>query len=184
MDLKSLIIGILLGGALLVAGIGLKNLQLGLAALAAEFVASLMSSTLAFALFPLLLVALMLFAAPRQVSASAAPASGPVYTVTGLSGVHAGMVFRLSESSGPLSFGREGCDVLFPGNTPGISRKHCVIQLKNGQPYLCDSGSHYGSFILSPSPQRLSPGHPVLLADNACFCLAHRDLSYRINRSI
>lgn len=177
MDLKSLIVGILLGASLLIAGIGLKNIKLGLAALALEILAALISPALAFVLLPLLFVALLLLAAPGAESA----APGAVYIVSAISGPLQGRTYTLHENQS-LSFGRENCDVLFPGNTPGVSRRHCSLQLTKGTVYLCDNGSQYGTFIISPNPQRLGSGSPTALAEDACFCLAHRELCFRIHR--
>lgn len=176
MDLKSLIVGILLGAALLIASIGLKNMICGAAAMVLEILSALIAPALAFVLLPLLFAVLLFFAPVAQ-----AAGAGLVYLVTAISGPLQGRSYTLHENSS-LSFGRENCDVLFPGNTPGVSRRHCSLQLRNGVPYLSDSGSQYGTFIVSPNPRRLGSGGSAALADKACFCLAHRELSFIISR--
>lgn len=178
MDLKSLIVGILLGAALLIASIGLKSIVLGAAAMVLEILVAIISPLLAFVLLPLLFAALLL-TAPAALAAGRD--SGLAYLITATGGPLQGRSYTLQENRS-LSFGRENCDVLFPGNTPGVSRRHCILQLRNGTPYLSDSGSQYGTFIVSPNPQRLGSGASAALADNACFCLAHRELSFVISR--
>lgn len=59
----------------------------------------------------------------------------------------------------------------YPANVKGISRQHCELRLVNGQVYLKDLGSTYGTFL--GSGQRLAPpNQPVLLKPGDRFSLA------------
>lgn len=180
MDLKCLIVGILLGASLLIMGIGLKNAVMGAVAMVLIVLAALIGPGAAFLLFPLVALAMLILAAPAG-SSVPGPANLPAFRITAVSGPLKGMHYNLSEKSGPLSFGRENCNVALPPDTAGVSRQHCTVQIKGGQPYLTDTGSHYGTFILNP-PQRLQPNTPTPLADNASFCLARQDILFTINR--
>lgn len=74
----------------------------------------------------------------------------------------------LSAVSGPLAgaefpFGQSvtiGCDpsqcnIVLPAGTPGVSRRHCTLELRPGGVYLMDHSSTYGTFW--QSGQRVAP---------------------------
>jgi hypothetical protein len=178
MDPKSLIVGLLLASSLLVLGIGLRKPISGAAAAATAMIAALLSSAAATVLALFCLPLLML--SPEGAGARGAAAAARV-RVSALSGVLGGKSYALS-ANGQLSFGREKCKVLFPPNTPGVSRHHCTLFVKNGNVYLVDNNSQYGTYLL-PSMQRLAANSPVLLENNASFRLAARDNSFIINKN-
>ena len=48
-----------------------------------------------------------------------------------------------------ITFGRDPalCNVVFPSGTPGVSRRHCVLESHSGGLYLMDLGSSSGTFL-------------------------------------
>ena len=178
MILKSLIIGVFLGGALLTLGFGLKKPVPAAIGAVLLLLGALASTALAFVLFPLLLFALMVCPELGGISLGSG-ASG--YRITAVSGPLSGRKYTISGNNASLDFGREHCKVLFPPDTPGVSRHHCSVILRDGVAYLVDNGSHYGTFLLSPT-QRLAPNSPVALTENKSFCLARNDIMFVINK--
>ncbi len=178
MDPKSLIVGLLLGGSLLMLAMGLRKPISGAAGAAFALLIALLSPVAAFILSAFYMVFLMF--CPEGTGAKACTASVR-YKVSAVSGVLRGKSYTLS-GNGKLSFGREKCKVLFPASTPGVSRHHCTLFVRNGNVYLEDNNSHYGTYLL-PSMQRLSPNSPVLLEENAGFCLAGGENSFVISRN-
>jgi len=185
MMVKNLAIGLLLGAALLMIGIGLKNPVMGGVAMGVQLLAALPSDTLGFALFPCALLFLLSRPSrfPAVSSAGKAPISSasPCYRILAQSGPLAGQQFELSGRSPSLTFGRENCSVLFPPDTAGVGRHHCHVELRGEQAVLVDDKSTYGTFLLNPDRQ-LVPYQPYPLADGAVFCLARRDVVFVINR--
>ena len=179
MVVKDLIIGALLGGSLLLFGLGLHKWLLGAAGLLIELGAAYLYRPACWIAFLILLFLLLLLGGAG--TAVAPRSAGPVFCVTGVAGPLAGKQFFLSDRKSVLEFGRENCDVQFPPDTTGVGRHHCRVILQNGQPYLEDSNSRYGTFILNP-PQKLAPNQPAPLAENASFSLARKDIIFRINK--
>lgn len=93
----------------------------------------------------------------------------------------------LSASSGPLA-GRSfpfrqsvtiGCDpgqcnVVLPAGTPGVSRRHCTLELRPEGVYLMDHSSSYGTFW--QSGQRIAPNQWV--AVTGPFCLGSQGVTF------
>lgn len=109
-----------------------------------------------------------------------APASAAAqeYRIQGVSGAFAGRRFALNEGV-PVRLGTDPSanDLVFPAGTSGVSRRHCVLTLKNGQLLLRDVGSTYGTMA---GTQRLVKDQPVVLrigdrfslgSDQQCFTI-------------
>lgn len=77
-----------------------------------------------------------------------------------LSGVFAGQRFSISSS---VRIGRDPArnDFVYPAATQGVSGVHCVLTVQNGQLYLKDLGSTYGTFL--SGGQRLAAQQAVPL---------------------
>ena len=176
MDLKSLIVGLLLVGSLLMLGLSLrKPVSTAVGAVLALLFALLNSG--AACIFSIIYI-LFLMLYPEGTGGSGS-GSGR-FRVSAVSGVLRGKSYTLSGKA-TLNFGRDNCKVLFPPNAPGVSRHHCTLFIKNGDVYLVDNNSHYGTYLL-PSMQRLTANSPVRLEDNSSFCLAARENSFVINK--
>ena len=69
-----------------------------------------------------------------------------------VAGPLSGAVFELKM---PLTVGRDPdtCNIIFPPNTLGISRRHCIIETRNDGVYIMDLNSSQGTFLQG---QRLS----------------------------
>jgi len=93
----------------------------------------------------------------------------------------------LSAISGPLAgadfpFGQSvtiGCDpsqcnIVLPVGTPGVSRRHCTLELRPDGIYLMDHNSSYGTFW--QSGQRLAPGQWT--AVTGPFCLGSQAVTF------
>lgn len=113
-------------------------------------------------------------------TASASPAPAPAraqeYRIQGVNGAFAGRRFAINEGV-PVRIGTDPTanDLVFPVGTSGVSRRHCVVTLKNGQLFLQDVGSTYGTMA---GTQRLVKDQPVVLrigdrfslgSDQQCF---------------
>lgn len=78
--------------------------------------------------------------------------------------------------NGTLRFGRaEDCNIQYKENSPGISNHHCEIFVENGQVYIRDLNSSYGTFvngsrIASNQPAPLTVGTEVSIGGvKECF---------------
>jgi len=93
----------------------------------------------------------------------------------------------LSAVSGPLAgadfpFGQSvtiGCDpsqcnIVLPAGTPGVSRRHCTLELRPDGIYLMDHHSTYGTFW--QSGQRIAPAQWV--AVTGPFCLGSQTVTF------
>ena len=69
-----------------------------------------------------------------------------VFTLTGVSGALAGAQFSLGKM---LTLGRDPalCDVVFPPQTAGVSRRHCAVEARADGVYVMDLGSSCGTFL-------------------------------------
>ena len=179
--IKSILIGSLLGGSLLLQGFSQNKKQPGLLALAAEVVIAVLAPGAAFPLY--LILALCLLALPAKGASGRAPVRHPepCCVLVSTSGPLAGRQYLLRQGQ-RLTIGRQGCDVLFPPDTPGIGHYHCSVAFHNGAAVLVDEQSTYGTFLL-PSGRRLSPRTPWKMEDCAEFCLASRAVSFQIHYS-
>ena len=70
------------------------------------------------------------------------------------------------------------CNVVFPANTPGISRRHCVLEPHSGEIYLMDLGSTAGTFL--QGGQRLQANQWTKLTGN--FYLGSTNAMFAVNR--
>ncbi len=89
--------------------------------------------------------------------------------IIGMQGIFANNSFTVT---GCMVMGRSRarCHLLFPENTPGVSKVHCELRIVNGGLYLMDRGSSYGTFV--GNGMRLTPGQPYQLRDGEIFYLA------------
>ena len=80
--------------------------------------------------------------------------------IQGVSGVFAGQRFAID---GSVRIGRDPArnDLVYPGDTQGISGVHCVVVVDNGTIWLKDLGSTYGTFLATG--QRLAANEAVQL---------------------
>lgn len=85
----------------------------------------------------------------------------------GVSGAFAGRRFAIH---GSIRIGRDPqSQIAYPGNTQGISGRHCELILKDGVVYLQDVGSTYGTFV---NGIRIQPNQPIVLRAGETFYLA------------
>ena len=68
------------------------------------------------------------------------------FVITALSDPMQGNKFELKI---PLTIGRDPatCNVIFPPNTAGVSRRHCIIERRGDYVYIMDVGSSKGTFM-------------------------------------
>lgn len=104
---------------------------------------------------------------PQPTSPAFAPA--PEYRIQGVNGVFAGRRFAINEGV-PVRIGTDPSanDLVFPVGTSGVSRRHCILTLRNGQLWLQDVGSTYGTMT---GTQRLTKDQPVALRMGDRFSL-------------
>lgn len=97
--------------------------------------------------------------------------------IIGTQGIFANNSFTVT---GCMVMGRSRakCHLLFPENTPGVSKVHCELRIMNGGLYLMDRGSSYGTFLANGA--RLSPNQPYLLHDGEVFFLAAPQHSFLV----
>ena len=101
------------------------------------------------------------------------PSVPPVssYALVGISGAYQGRQIPLQDSM-VLGRDKSSCTIQFPEDTPGISRTHCKLLYRNGEVYLQDLNSSYGTYL--GDGQKLSPGVEYRLPVNSTFYLADR----------
>lgn len=65
--------------------------------------------------------------------------------------------------NGKLTIGRDGkkCDIVYPINEPGVSGLHCTIQEIEGECYLVDNFSKYGTFLENGTKIEASLPHKI-----------------------
>lgn len=102
------------------------------------------------------------------------------YRIQGVSGAFAGRRFAINEGV-PVRIGIDPSanDLVFPAGTAGVSRRHCVLTLKNGQIWLQDVGSSYGTMA---GAQRLVKDQPVTLRMGDRFSLGSDQQTFVITR--
>lgn len=95
----------------------------------------------------------------------------PGLCLWGTAGVFTGKMLPLSP---PVTLGRQPdvCQLIFPPDTRGVSRRHCRVELVWGTVLITDLHSRYGTAaggaILSPDhPSPLLPGQALVLAEGA-----------------
>lgn len=85
------------------------------------------------------------------------------------SGPLAGSHFPLQQSSVTIGCDPGQCNIVLPAGTPGISRRHCTLELRPDGVYLMDHNSSYGTFW--QSGQRIPPNQWVSVPPAAAFYL-------------
>ena len=98
------------------------------------------------------------------------PTSGrPV--IAALAGDLAGRIYPAS--TGGIMLGRDkvACRIVFPGDTRGVSRHHCIITYmpQAGLFIINDIGSTYGTFLIDG--KRIDKGQPATLQAGSRFYL-------------
>ncbi len=90
-------------------------------------------------------------------------------TLIATDGILKGQSWPLRET--PVTIGREtDCEIRFPPNTAGVSRRHCSVRVRDGVAVLTDLGSSNGTFI---GGTRLTPNMARPLRPGESFCLAN-----------
>ena len=118
----------------------------------------------------------------KGAAAPAAPAPAPApaqeYRIQGVNGAFAGRRFAINEGV-PVRIGTDPTanDLVFPVGTSGVSRRHCVVTLKNGQLLLRDVGSTYGT---TAGTQRLVKDQPVVLRIGDRFSLGSDQQTFTV----
>jgi len=69
------------------------------------------------------------------------------------------------------------CTLCLPGETKGVSRRHCQVTIADGALLLTDLGSSYGTFTAG---QRLEPNRPVPLSPGGSFYLGDATITFRV----
>ncbi len=98
--------------------------------------------------------------------------------VSGQSGAFAGQ--KISLTGGRLVFGRSRgeCDVVFPDNTKGISRRHCKVEICGNGVMITDLGSSYGTFV---NGRKIPPNTPTSISPGDSFWLGDKSNSFSIS---
>ncbi len=190
MEFKNLLIGIFLGSAQLLLGVGLKKPLIGFLGLIVTFSVACFYPVAALILSPICLLCQMFLAGgdteiPIESSEPPAPVKfdnrrESAFCITAISGPLNGQRYFVTRNNPKLDFGRENCEVQFPGDTKGVGRHHCSVMLQEGRLFLTDCNSSYGTFLTGPL-RRLAPGASVELRDGMDFCLARTDIVFRVN---
>lgn len=97
----------------------------------------------------------------------------------GVSGVFAGKRFAITAQ---VRIGRDPAknDFVYPAGTEGISGVHCILVYQDGQLYLQDLGSTYGTFV--NGGQRLAANQAVVLQPGDKFSLGSEKECFVITR--
>lgn len=97
----------------------------------------------------------------------------------GMSGVFSGQRFAIGNS---VKIGRDPakCDLVYPTGTQGVSGVHCTLIFADGQLYLKDLGSTYGTYL--GGGQRLAANEPVMLNVGDQFYLGSERERFVITR--
>ena len=112
-----------------------------------------------------------------------APENGTVplalWQLRGVEGPLCGKVYPLG---GSVTIGRNAqCGVRFSQDAPGISGVHCQVHIKDGQVYIQDLGSSYGTFY--PQSNRLNPRTDYPLHEGGVFNLAQGGGAFRLEKA-
>lgn len=97
----------------------------------------------------------------------------------GIAGVHAGRRYAIS---GPVRLGRDQsrCNIVYPADAQGVSGYHCMVAVKDGQVYVMDLGSTYGTFLANG--RRLAANETVAVPVGEVISLGSERESFRIDR--
>ncbi len=98
--------------------------------------------------------------------------------IQGLAGYFEGRRFPIENQ---LIIGRApSCNIVFPTDTQGVSSKHCVIVNNNGQLYIKDLESSYGTFLNGKT--KLEPNKMVSINIGDRIALGSENQSFIITR--
>ncbi len=102
------------------------------------------------------------------------------FRVQGTSGALNGKRVYISKSQ-PLVIGRDrdSCNMALPESTPGVSRQHCALSVKDGKLYIEDLGSSHGTFI-APG-RKLAAKEPIELHAGDTFYIGSPKESFVID---
>ena len=95
--------------------------------------------------------------------------------ITGASGIFANQKFSMANGMVVFGRSRRECDVVFPDNTKGISRRHCRVEKSGNGAMITDLGSSYGTFL---NGRKLPPNTPTPLNVGDSFWLGDRANSF------
>lgn len=96
--------------------------------------------------------------------------------IQGVSGIHAGVVFRITKNE-ILIGSDQSCQLNYPINTYGISPQHCKLLVRNGGVYLADLGTPNGTWL---NGIKCTPAKGFLLHSGDTFYLGTPDQSFTI----
>lgn len=100
------------------------------------------------------------------------------FKLKGVEGVYAGAIFPLE---GKTIIGRNPgeSNIIYPAETPGISRKHCaLIDKGDGMLLITDLGSSQGTFFTDGT--KLAANVVYRIERGECFYLASRNETYKV----
>ena len=97
----------------------------------------------------------------------------------GISGIFGEQSFPMKRET--IALGRDAsiCNLVFPENAKGISRKHCTITYDGSRITVRDEGSTYGTFL--GNGQKLHAGTAVTLTPGQRLYLANEDNMFEVN---
>ncbi|MDO4632844.1 MAG: trypsin-like peptidase domain-containing protein [Eubacteriales bacterium] len=106
-----------------------------------------------------------------------APVMAEMPTIIGLRGYYENKSFTIQRT---LVLGRSPakCHLVYPANAPGISSIHCELRQKDGELYIVDYGSSYGTFV--GRDQKLPPNRVYHLHNGETFYLATPQNSFLV----
>lgn len=103
-------------------------------------------------------------------------AANNVVSISGIVGALQGSTFSDSQR---LVIGRDPsqCNVVLPERTPGVSRKHCVLERRGNDICIMDVGSSAGTFL--PNGQRLPLNQWIPITGD--FYLGSTNVGFKVN---
>lgn len=115
---------------------------------------------------------------PVQLLVNPTPIPQSVVTIIGIAGPLQGKTFSDPQR---LIIGREPsqCNVVLPPRTPGVSRRHCILERRQGEVYIMDVGSSSGTFFQNGNGQRLPINQWIKVTDN--FYLGSPNVMFSVN---
>lgn len=99
--------------------------------------------------------------------------------IVGISGIFAKQSFLMKRET--IALGRDAsiCNLVFPENAKGISRKHCTITYDGSRITVRDEDSTYGTFL--GNGRKLHAGKTVPLTPGQRFYLANEENMFEVN---
>ena len=174
----------ILGLGMLILGLGIQNPMMGALGILVEVAAAMVSPWIAFATFPVYVFLLLAYGGKED---ERAEGMSTRYVVAGINGSLLGKQFALSPARAVLDFGTQANMVKLPEGTPGVSRHHCMVVLKNGEVFLTDLNSSYGTYLWQPSgqgpyanPQRIQAEVKYRLYDQTEFFLGSQNIAFQL----